>query len=302
MSNNWEDTFRVWAKPLSDTAQAKCENAERMIRAAIRESPAFQQRTIEVFPQGSYRNNTNVRQDSDVDICVRCMDTFFYDFNFAQGYTSTDAGITPSSYQFAEFKNDVEAALVKKFGQRGVTRGNKAFDVHENAYRIDADVIACFEHRRYTYRRVDGSYHYESGTEFSPDTGPRIVNWPEQQYQNGVAKNDATGRRFKAVVRVLKSLCNQMAEDGEAAAKPIPSFLIECLVWNVPSNLFGHDSYMQDVREILIYLYNNTKDDSPCSEWGEISELKYLFRGPQPWTRPQANAFILRAWQYLGLT
>ncbi|MBI3781933.1 MAG: nucleotidyltransferase [Deltaproteobacteria bacterium] len=302
MSYDWENTFRAWAKPLSDTAQTKCENAERMIRAAIRERPTLQQHTIEVFPQGSYRNNTNVREDSDVDICVRYMDAFFSDFTFAQGFTSADIGLTDAAYPYSQFKADVEAALVQKFGRRGVTRGKKAFDIHENTYRIDADVVACFEHRRYTYRRVDGSYAYQSGTEFIADDGPRIINWPQQQYDNGVTKNTATSRRFKAVVRIIKSLCNQMVGEGIDAAKPIPSFLIECLVWNVPNNLFVHDTYAGDVRKALIHLYQQTKDDSPCSEWGEVSECKYLFRSGQPWTRVQANAFVVAAWQYLGFT
>ena len=33
-----------------------------------------------MFPQGSYRHKTNVRADSDVDICVRLNTTFFPDY------------------------------------------------------------------------------------------------------------------------------------------------------------------------------------------------------------------------------
>jgi len=62
MARDWESTFRTWAKPSSDTEAAKSENAESMIRAAIGESDALKGRNIEVFAQGSYRNNTNVRQ------------------------------------------------------------------------------------------------------------------------------------------------------------------------------------------------------------------------------------------------
>ena len=51
-------------------------------------------------------------------------------------------------YSYADFKNDVEAALKSYFGAGSVTRGNKAFDVHANTYRVDADVVPCLEHRR----------------------------------------------------------------------------------------------------------------------------------------------------------
>jgi tRNA nucleotidyltransferase (CCA-adding enzyme) len=77
VSRDWEDTFRLWGHAPSQTEQEKCENAERAIRKAIVASHALRGRTIEVFAQGSYANRINVRQDSDVDICVLCRDTLF---------------------------------------------------------------------------------------------------------------------------------------------------------------------------------------------------------------------------------
>jgi hypothetical protein len=228
------------------------------------------------------------------------MDVLFDDYTLSEGLTRQDVGITDASYTYAQFKNDVEEALVSKFGRSSVTRGNKAFDVHANSYRVDADVVACFEHRRYL-RRAYGGYHYLSGTEFISDRGQRIVNWPHQHYENGVSKNRATSTRFKSIVRVMKRLRNEMDEEaGISAAKPIPSYLIECLVWNTPNSMFGHYRYKDDVRSVIIHLYNETLDDESCREWGDVSELKYLFRGGQPWTRQQANDFLLAAWRYVG--
>ena len=223
MARDWESTFRDWSKPSSDTEEQKCENAERMIRDSIKESSSLADKNIEIFPQGSYRNNTNVRQDSDVDICVRCLDVIFTDFSMASGFSIEDVGLVDADYTYSQFKNDVENALVDKFGRRAVTRGNKAIDIHENSYRVDADVVACFEHRLYTSRGTNGRYNYLSGNEFRPDKGGRIINWPNQNYYNGVEKNKATGNRFKYITRVLKRLRNDMIENNIAAAKPISS-------------------------------------------------------------------------------
>src|SRR5207248_9320601 len=149
------------------------------------------QHDISTFTQGSYRNRTNVRQDSDVDICVFTPETFFF-----AGTTAADSGIVPPSYEYAQFKNDLGGALVNYFGSNVVRRGTKAFDVDENTYRLHADVIGCFEYRLYS-----NSENYISGTAFVPEnTGEVIHNWPQQNYDNGVAKNEATHRRFKAVV------------------------------------------------------------------------------------------------------
>ncbi len=299
MARDWESTFRNWSKPSSDTEAAKSENAESMIRDAIRDSDALRGKSIEIFAQGSYRNNTNVRQDSDVDICVRCMDVFYPDYSQVAGVTGQTFGFTDAAYTYSQFKNDVGDALVNKFGRNGVTRGSKAFDVHENSYRVDADVVACFEHRRY-YRNWSNSLEYLSGTQFQPDGGGKIVNWPHQHYERGVAKNKATGNRFKYITRAIKRLRNEMAENGIEAAKPIPSYLIECLTFNAPDEAFNHEEYVANVRHVIGYTFNQTLRDDECSEWCEVNQLKWLFRGVQPWNRQQANAFLGAAWAYVG--
>lgn len=155
--------------------------------------------------------------------------------------------------------------------------------------------MPTFEYRRYSN---DGSH--TKGVAFYPDSGARIINWPEQNYENGVQKNKATGQRFKAVVRILKRLRIKMSEEKIQAAVPIPSFLVECLVWNVPNDRFGHDTYRQDVRSALAYLFNNTMRIEDCKEWGEINELKYLFQGNKPWTLSEAHDVVSAAWDYLG--
>lgn len=301
MNSDWEDLFRNWAKPSSDTEQQKCDNAVRMVSGAISEDNVLLQKNIEVFAQGSYRNNTNVRQDSDVDICVCLIDVCFADYSMSSNLTDQVVGLNSSSYTYNEFKSSVEKALVAKFGRTSVKRGNKAFDIHANTYRVDADVVACFEHKRYTgQQNYDGTFYYLSGTEFRSDSGDSIINWPQQHHENGVAKNDATGNRFKYITRVLKRLRNEMTDKGISVAKPIPSYLIECLVWNVPKEGFGHNTYTDDVRYILAHTFNETINDEKCSGWGEVNELKDLFRSSQPWTRQQAHDFLSAAWDYIG--
>ena len=290
----WEDTFQSWGKPPSMSEQEKCDNAVRSVRRAIEGSRALDGRSITVFAQGSYRNRTNVRADSDVDVCVLCSDSIFFDL--PDGKTPADLGITtPANYSFDQFKNDVGTALTTYFGQREVSRGKKAFDLHANTYRVDADVVPCFE---YNWYHPNGSY--STGTAFRTDDWQRIINWPQQNYDNGVIKNEATGRRFKAVVRILKRLRNKMDEQNVAAAKPISSYLIECLAWNVPNEWFGYSTLTADVRAALAHLFNNTISFENCREWGEINERKYLFRNGQPWTLKQAHEFTSAAWDFIG--
>jgi hypothetical protein len=289
-----EDTLKSWAKAPGQTELDKCDNAVTAVRKALAANTSLSKLSIKVFAQGSYCNRTNVREDSDVDVCVRCSDSFFY--FLPPELTPQVAGfVVPGPVNYATYKNDLGSALTAYFKDGHVTRGNKAFDIKENTYRIAADVVPCFEFRRYA---MDGSHI--KGTAFDPDNGGRIQNWPDQHYANGVSKNSDTGGRFKDVVRILKRLRYKMCEEKIAAADLIPSFLVECLVWNAPNSAFGHETYTSDVREVLANLFNNTIKFETCSEWGEINELKYLFRTGQPWTLMQAHAFVSAAWDYWG--
>ena len=150
-SRDWESTFSFWAEPPSETEQQRSDNAIRAIRNAIDSSSTLKLRNIKVFTQGSYRNRVNVRQDSDVDVGVMAYDYFL--FQYPEGKTDADFGNITADYSFSQFKSDLEEALVAHFGRPAVTRGNKAFNIRENSYRVEADVVPLFEFRRYWKRK-----------------------------------------------------------------------------------------------------------------------------------------------------
>jgi hypothetical protein len=308
MPRDWETQLRAWAEPPTEAETEKMKNAESQIRDAIAKSPKLGERVIEVFAQGSYSNRTNVPRESDVDVAVVCKDTFGLEWQTTAGTPINDSAliaemrtqldIVDATYPYSEFKQDVEDALVTKFGRAAVERGDKAFDVHETRTRVDSDVLAAFAHRRYSRDPADGRVTLQEGTKFYPDSGGQLENFPEQQYDNGVAMNDATGQRFKAMVRALKNLRNEMDDYGFDAAGPIPSFLIECLAYNVPNSKFNNPGYVTDMKAVIAHAWEATRTDGGCTDWVEESGLKWLFRSWQGWTRDQANAFLYAAWNF----
>jgi hypothetical protein len=298
---NWEDKFQSWSQPLSQNERTKCENAERAIKRAIRDDKTLSKLNIRVFPQGSYCAGTNIRLDSDVDICICLREPFFTDY--PPGKTREDLGLVKGSPAFSEYKRLIENALVYEFGKTSVKRGDKAFNIHKNSYRIDADVVPTYAHRRYTGKyNSDGTHHYitPTGVELISDKGKAIINWPEQTFENRNDKNDKTGKRFKRIIKILKVLRNEMQEVHIKEADNIASFLIESLIWNVPNSGFGHAKLSDDVKFVIAHCYNYTLSDEKCKEWREVNELKYLFRSSQPWTRVQAHDFLSAAWTYIG--
>lgn len=283
--------------------------AASAIRRAIDASAKLGTHDIEVLATGSYKNRTHIKTESDVDVAVIYKDVFRSVWTQVDERAATDdtvrralmreADVSEADYHYAEYKDDVELALVERFGRVAVERGDKAFDIHENTYRVESDCIAVFE-RRLWRRNALGHLTWVSGTWFRSDSGKEIHNYPKQQHENGVAKHNRTARRFKKMVRILKNLRVEMDEASIAAAKPIPSFLIESLVYRVPDDHFGKASFYAELRSVLAWLYNNTRPGQDCSKWLEENDIKFLFHLSQPWDQAKAFAFLSAAWNYVG--
>jgi hypothetical protein len=266
-----------------------------MIKQSLSDAGILSKYRLDVFTQGSFANRTNVPQESDVDICVRSMRAFFPQYPAGLGYANF--GNETAAFTFAQFKDDVQSALRVKFSG-DVKRGDKCFTLRENSYRVDADVAATLEHRRYNSTRVDDYY---SGAAFDTDSGKRIINWPKQHIENGNSKHARTKDQFKKIVRMLKRLQFDLIDSGAIAKKLVPSYAVECCVFNLSdaSLAVPADRYTQ-VRSSIINIYAATKDDISCKDWVEVNHLKWLFRPSQPWTREQVRDLALAAWRHVG--
>lgn len=289
-----EETLTNWTKPPSDTEEDKLSNSERMVKEAINEDPILSSKSIEIFGQGSYANNTNVKINSDIDINVQFTGGFYY--YLPPNMSKDEFGIGGDmGYSIEEFKNDVQTALINKFGNESVRRKNKCITVLGNSYRVETDVVPTWNHRRY---EVNGDYVL--GARISADDRAIIENYPKQHISNGVDKNSNTLRKFKRLTRIFRKLRYKMIEDGEDVSDSITSFLLECLVWNVPNPIFSKNATWQELLKASIaYIYEHTEDESKCDEWGEVSELLHLFYG-RKWSKKDVNKFTVDAWNYLG--
>jgi hypothetical protein len=287
-----EDKLKRWAQPPGKTEEEKIERAVRMVTQAVEADPKLSKISIKVFPKGSFYNRTNIPSDSDVDVGVLAKDLYFNDY--PAGASNSDFSFSTATYQYEDFKNDVATAIQNKFGKENVTVGSKAITVHANTVRVDADVVPHYVHRRY---HKDGSYI--EGVALKNREGEIIKNWPEQDYNNGVSKNERTGRRYKALARILKTLRGEMKDNGIEIAEKMPSYLIACLAWNVPDRLFDQGSYFLMVETSLMFLIDQTSSYEKVKEWGEVNELKYLFRSSQPWKLEDVHTFLRLALEFL---
>jgi hypothetical protein len=305
MARDWENDLRKWAERPSDNEDSQRDRTETQVKAALKASSELKNFSYRVYAKGSYANNTNVRLNYDVDIAVECRDFYLHDLS-GQAKTAKKAEVEASFLGYSgpgvdHFRQAIKSALVAQFGAKAVTPGKIAFRIREGKTTLPADVVPCFDYHRIYDIDGKGVLQFHGGTKLFPTTGNSVVNWPQQQLERGIEKNNATGRRYKRMVRALKKLQKELL-DQKLLKVELASFLVECLVYNVPDNLFGHGHYLDDMKGVLGTVYLATAEESKCDEWLEVNRLKYLLRAGQPWTFDQVHQLSLSAWRYMGLS
>lgn len=299
---DWETWLHLAAKRPSDSEDAKRDNTEQQLRRALNAWPALEDKPYRVYVKGSYANNTNVRLNFDVDIAVEYYGKFYFDFMFdAKDMAPTSAGITTPStdvYSNAQFKQDIEDALEATFGRDDVVPGNIAFRVRGGKTTLPADVVPSWEYRRYD-TVINGVPQYHQGSRVYPKSGSSKDNYPKIQTANGTAKNLSAGKRYKRMVRCFKKLQSYLVSQG-LIQEELPSYLSECLVYNVTGDAFGHDAYLADMRAVLAEMFNATLPSGGSWDWLQVNELQYLFRGKAMKSASEVHAVVAAGWDAMG--
>lgn len=293
-----ESQLQHFASPISKTEEEKCKNAIRMVSDAMKLigytdngkeirtyvsdtysfaldlSANYGSKKVVLLVQGSYANKTNIPSQSDVDVAVILESTFIPEYRL--GETGTRYGFSDGTFTAAALKDEVEQALNKKFNYKGVERRDKSIKVFGNTYRVDADVVPAYRYRNYVEDYSYNPDNYVGGIEIRPDSGGRIINYPEQHIKMGIAKNKVTSYNFKKCVRIIKNLREKMEENKIVVSDEISSFGLESLVWNVDVSCFH--KYSSVLRytfdEVVKCLKSNSNN---YGSYLEANGIKTLF-------------------------
>lgn len=225
----------------------------------------YADRSHKSFLQGSYGNDTNIWADSDVDVVMRLDSTFYRDIESLPDDEKAlyKAAFSSAQYSYNDFKRDVIAQLRKSFGN-AVQPGNKAIFIEGNQQRRDVDVLVAAQYRKYTRFRSHTDQNYVEGITFWDAAGHQIVNYPKQHSTNCTDKHQSTTQWFKPTVRILKNMRNRMIADGELADGMAPSYFLEGMLYNVPTNAFG-TSYQDTVVNSFNWLLQADRSNLVCA-------------------------------------
>lgn len=305
------------ASPISQSEEEKCKNAIRMVRDAMKKlnysddgkdirsyvaesysyaldlRQQFTGKKITLLVQGSYANKTNIPAESDVDVAVILESTFITKYRI--GALDSNYGFTDGTFSVSELKDEVLKALNEHFGYDGVERHDKSIKVIGNTYRVDADVVPAYRYRDYSNDLNNNPENYVGGIEIRPDSGGKIINFPEQHIKLDIAKNKETKYNFKKCVRIIKNMRDDMKENGYTISSKISSFGLESLLWN--AEVSAYTRYSSILRytfdEVISFL---KKDFSNFGSYTEANGIKKLF--PDSDTQTAYQNFIADLYAY----
>jgi len=203
----------------------------------------------EAYLQGSYKNDTNIYGDMDVDVVVQLNSTFYSNLTEEQ---KRALGLEPVPYGWAEFRRDVLSALQTYYGTQAVVEGNKCLKLTAGGGRLPADVVVCAQYR--WYQSVHAEDFVEGMAFWQHNSVQMTVNYPKIHYENGVKKHQDTEGRFKPVVRMFKNLRNFLILGDFIPGDLAPSYFVECALYNVPNDSFSssyQDTFCAAVNWLL---------------------------------------------------
>lgn len=286
-----------WIKPSSENEQMQQERAESMVRKAITTCDAFDGTNLLIYTKGSYPNNTNVRRDSDVDVVIELHDCLYYDYK--PGITGSEPRPVPyqGSWTPGRWRQAIADALIAAFGTDSVdTSGRVAINISAvEGSRPSADVVPSFDYRRYD---DSGRSSWKEGScVFPTGGGSKVVNWPQQQLDNGRNLNVESNHRYKKYVRALKNAENFLATAG--TIDELPSYFMECLVFNVPAATLTTGDLDEGFRATLSSLWGLLKTEENERTMVEPNRMKWLFTEDKKWLIQDGKNLVLATWNYL---
>lgn len=286
-----ESQLETWSKQ-GATVTAKATH-ESIRNALSSEKSPIKDRisngSIEIYLQGSYKNDTNIRGDSDVDLVVELNTAFGHNAHElpADQKRLHDLAYGSATYDWENLRSDIIKALNSYYESRYVNdTGNKALKLLAVPGRLKADIVPVVRFRKYRHFLGTDNFKSERGIKFyHRATKKPIINFPHHHFNNGKDKNSEsrTNGWFKPTVRILKNARSYLIDNNVLSKETTPSYFLQSLIYNVPDNLFGN-SYNDTVFNVLKYLY-----EKPISNFQCQNDLHPLFgETTEQWNEPNA--------------
>jgi hypothetical protein len=287
-----ESQLEGWSHQGSITNSSKTYTS---IDVAIDSWEPLLNRKYEIYLQGSYKNDTNIHGESDVDVVVQLNSCWNRDIESMPLYQQQlyTANHFPVTYSWKHFRADVLNALTDYYSPDLVEQGTKAIKVRGISGRLNADVVVCVQYRKYgTFFSHEDQEYKEGIAIWVPKYNEWIFNYPKVHYINGCAKHTVSDDRYKRMVRIFKNAANMLEQHGLIGDEVAPSYFIECLVYNAPYLAFDAN-YQKSFVSIIGWVFESFRNNSHT--FMQVNGIVPLFgtKGEKDrWNTADATALI----------
>ncbi len=281
-----ESKLDTWS---NQGANQSAKETHKRIRNTLNSSDLADEKNFKIFLQGSYKNDTNIYGDSDVDIVIRLDSTFRRDLSDLSSSEETKYKnyYDSATYSLSDFKNDIIEILRSQYGVSAVDVGNKAVKLETDSLPLDADVLICQQYRKYERFPDRSGEEYIQGIVFFTGNRKKIINYPTRHYDNGCSKSQKTNNRYKETVRIFKNIRSHLKSHNKISSGLAPSYFVECMLYNVPGDKFVHGKRDRMV-EMLEWLNSSDIKQTRCQ-----NEVQKLFGSKTTqWNLEDAERFI----------
>jgi predicted nucleotidyltransferase len=284
-----EDRLTAWSNQGGTTNSIAAHTSIR--NALFANDSGLNRPDFEIYLQGSYKNSTNIRADSDVDLVVQYNKVYYRDLARlsppeVQRYEGSHHTV---EYDAVKWRGDVEKALRKKFPGKVQLGGGKAFKVVTGPGDMTADILPAFLYKQYTHYNSLNDEGFDPGVKFADSAGKITLNYPKLHIENGEAKNSEfqTDGRYKPSVRMFKNARNTATERGLLVDGAAPSYFVECLLYNVLDECFTA-SVSDTYAAVVNHLSANAIDGYYCQN----GQLPLFGPDSTQWNTIDATAFV----------
>lgn len=295
-----EEQLKIWSSQQSTHLSKKThEQIEKTLALIL---PCFAQK-YQMFLQGSYKNNTNIYAESDVDIILMRQDCFIYNTKPLTNenqhrllFSLCNQSLKALNYWNESHRKDalniidisrreIYNALIKKYLKGNVKIASKAMtilpDIHAN--RRKADLIIAIPYRLYT----SSEYFYEGICFHNRKENKLDINFPKEHSKNLTEKHQETNNILKPTIRICKNLYRYLSlkNKGQFTKALVSSYNIECMIYNVPSEYFKNDE-QENIISCLDWIRNANTNEFVCA-----NQLRWLFKGESCWSKSKCKFF-----------
>lgn len=189
--------------------------------------------------------------------------------------------IFSNNYELSDCKDYVYKILRNHFGSSNVIKNRITFSLLANINRIKADILVGV---REDDKKINALNSSGEVVPFYPDIDESNVARINSEYRNNYSK----------LVRTYKGLKHEMENNNYLSCNKVPSFIIECLLYNCKESLYDIDNYESEVGNESKYR-KMFMDLKACifsaqlasydlgKEYLEINGRKVLFRSETIW-------------------